>query len=47
MTGFWDVALCSLTEIDRHFGEAYRPDNGGSKDVCQFLRDYTTQEPRR
>jgi hypothetical protein len=32
MTVFWDVAPCSLVEIDRRFrGVLHRPDDGGSK----------------
>jgi hypothetical protein len=30
MTVFWDVAPCSLVEINRRFRGAYRPDDGGS-----------------
>jgi hypothetical protein len=39
MTVVWDVAPCSLAEIDN-------PDDGGRKhlwNVGQFLRDYTTE----
>jgi hypothetical protein len=39
VTAFWDMALCSLVEVDRRFRGAYclhrqgdhRPDYGGSK----------------
>jgi hypothetical protein len=58
MTVFWDVALCSLVEIDGRFAGAYcfhhqsddRPDDGGGTHLCnisQFLPDYTAQHPRR
>jgi hypothetical protein len=58
MTVFWDVAPCSLIEIDRRFGRAYclhhedddSAGDGGSKhiwSVGQFLRDNTAQHPRR
>jgi hypothetical protein len=34
MTTFWDIAPCSLVEVDRRFRGAYclhyRPDDGGS-----------------
>jgi hypothetical protein len=56
MTVFWDVAPCSLVEIERRFRGAYcllhqahHPDNGGSKhllNVGQFPRDYTVQHSR-
>jgi hypothetical protein len=47
---FWDVAPCSLTEIDKHFRGAYclhhqgthHPDNGGNK--CQWVNFYETTE---
>jgi hypothetical protein len=48
MTVFWDVAPCSLLEIDRRFRGACclhdRCDDGGSKhlwNIGQFLRDCT------
>jgi hypothetical protein len=49
MAVFWDVALCSLVEVYRHF-TTYRPDDGGSKhlwNVGKLLPDYTAQHPRR
>jgi hypothetical protein len=30
MTAFWDMALCSLVEVDQRLRDAYRPDYGGS-----------------
>jgi hypothetical protein len=30
MLAFWDVAPCSLSEVDRCFKGAYLPDDGGS-----------------
>jgi hypothetical protein len=48
MTVFWDVASCSMVEIDWRFRNAYcqgnGPDDGGYKhlwNVGQFLRYYT------
>jgi hypothetical protein len=29
MTAFWDIASCSLVDVD-HVSEANRPDDGGS-----------------
>jgi hypothetical protein len=54
MTAFWDIALCSLVEVDRRFRGAYwlHPhiiDDGGSKrlwNVGQILLEYTAQHPR-
>jgi hypothetical protein len=50
MTAFWDIAPCSLVEVDRSFGAACcgdgRPDDGFKKhlrNVGQLLRDYTAQ----
>jgi hypothetical protein len=31
MAVFWDVAPCSMVDIDRSFRGAHRPDDGGSK----------------
>jgi hypothetical protein len=50
MTVFWDVALCSLVEINWCFKGAYCPHDGGSKNlwnVSQFLPNYTLQHLRR
>jgi hypothetical protein len=54
MTVFWDVAPCSLVEIDRRFSGAYclhhQDDGIDSKHLQnfrQFLQDYTVQHPRR
>jgi hypothetical protein len=44
---FWDVAPCSLIEIDRCFWRAYCLHNRGPDGFGQFLRDYTAQHPRR
>jgi hypothetical protein len=41
---FWDVAPCSLVDIDLHI------DAGGSKllwNVRQYLPNYAAQHPRR
>jgi hypothetical protein len=45
---FWDIAVCSLVEINRRFRGTYcfhhQSDNRGSKhlfNIGQFLRDYT------
>jgi hypothetical protein len=42
MTAFWDIAPCSLIEVDRHFRGAYCLHHQGDD-----IRDYTTQYPRR
>jgi hypothetical protein len=54
MKVFWNIAPCSLVEIDRWFRDAYclhqLPGGGDSKhlwNVGQFLPDYMTQYPRR
>jgi hypothetical protein len=55
MTVFWDVAPCSLAEIDQRDRDAYclhrNGDwDGGSKCLCNvvsFIPDYTAQHPRR
>jgi hypothetical protein len=56
MIVFWDVAPCSLVDIDWRFRgvyclhHRYRPGDGGSKhlwNVGQFLRDCTAQNTRR
>jgi hypothetical protein len=50
MAIFWNVAPCSLVEIDRRFRYAYFRDDRGSKhiwNVDQFLPDYTVQHNRR
>jgi hypothetical protein len=57
MTVFWDIAPCSLADIDRRFTGAYclhhqgeGSDNGGGKylwNVGKLLPDYPTQHPRR
>jgi hypothetical protein len=44
---FWDVALCSLVEIDRHFRGAYclqgyLPDDGGSNISETLVSFYET-----
>jgi hypothetical protein len=31
ITVFWDVALCSLVEVYKHFRDACCPDDGGNK----------------
>jgi hypothetical protein len=37
MAAFWDIALCSLIDVDRHFGGAYclhhHSDEGGSMNL--------------
>jgi hypothetical protein len=55
MTVFWDVAPCSLVEVDWLLRGSfdlhhYRPDDGGSKllwNVGHLLPDFTVQHPRR
>jgi hypothetical protein len=42
MTGFWDIAPCSLVDVDRRFRGAYCPLHQGSSPW-----DYTAQYPRR
>jgi hypothetical protein len=38
LTVFWDIAQCSLVEVDRHFRGAY---------CLNHPRDYTALYPRR
>jgi hypothetical protein len=49
MTVFWDVAPCTLIEIDRHFGDAYwfhhQGEDGGSKHIWNVGK--LLQQPRR
>jgi hypothetical protein len=52
MTAFWDIAPCSLVEVDRRFrGQYYlsRPDYGGSTHIrnIRILRHYIVLYPRR
>jgi hypothetical protein len=45
---FWEVAPCSRIESGRRFRNAFCSDDGSSNylwNICQFLRDYTTQHP--
>lgn len=58
-TLFWNVASCSLLDIDRHFrgvycrhhqGDDHSDDGSKSKlfwNVSQYLQDYILQRPRR
>jgi hypothetical protein len=46
-TAFWDIALCSLIEVDWHFRGAHCRDNGVSKHIGLLLQEYTTQYPKR
>jgi hypothetical protein len=44
----WDVATCSLSDIDRRLKRAYCLHHQGSKqlsNVGQYLSDYTAQHP--
>jgi hypothetical protein len=49
----WDVELCSLLDIYRHFRDTYclhHPDDVGSKqfwNISPCIPHYTTQHPRR
>jgi hypothetical protein len=55
MAVFWDIALCTLVDIDQCFRGAYCVhhqvlDDGGSKYLCnvsQHVSDYMAQCPRR
>jgi hypothetical protein len=49
MSVFWDVAPCSLVEIDVLDLLTHRPYRGSKHlwNIGQFLPDYTVQHPRR
>jgi hypothetical protein len=50
MPPFWDIASCSLVEIDRLITCAHRPDAGGNtnlRNVGLLQRDYTVLYLRR
>jgi hypothetical protein len=46
MTAFWDIALCSLVEVDRCFIGAYYLYYQGYY-LSRLVRDYTALYPRR
>jgi hypothetical protein len=50
MTAFWDIAPCSLVDVDRRFRAIHRPDNGGITHLWKFgllQRNYTALNSRR